>query len=314
MKTSKMLLVSLLSICLLIGISYEISRATVYISDYSDFPAYPYNTGVYWTPGLGFVGCGPTTGAMILGYFQNREGYSNLLTPPTPAGVDQGLATAKTLHGPGDHLGLYMQTGTDGFGGVYRIEPGLEGYVASRGPEIIGANIHNYSVDVMVHVSPIYGPGNPNGWNAYGPFGTSWTNDGNFWVQDISGNWHIDPALFRAWTAAKLAAGIPIFLTIDQDITEGGDHWVAMVGVDDTLDRYYYFDTIDTSEHWGPIIYADDTVGGGDHAITFLRTVELMDVITPIEDGNGKVPEPTTMLLIGSGLIGLWGFRKKFKK
>jgi hypothetical protein len=26
------------------------------------------------------------------------------------------------------------------------------------------------------------------------------------------------------------------------------------------------------------------------------------------------VPEPTTMLLLGFGLLGLWGFRKKFRK
>jgi hypothetical protein len=40
----------------------------------------------------------------------------------------------------------------------------------------------------------------------------------------------------------------------------------------------------------------------------------LVSGLTFVEVGGGKVPEPTTMILIGSGLLGLAGLRRKFKK
>jgi hypothetical protein len=61
---------------------------------------------------------------------------------------------------------------------------------------------------------------------------------------------------------------------------------------------------------WGEVEGIESTTNksfsAGDQAI-------LMSALGPRQE-IGTAPEPTTILLIGSGLIGLWGFRKKFKK
>ena len=64
----------------------------VYLNDFGKFPAYPYNTAAYMQNNA-YVGCGPTTGAMTLGYFEHAYFLQGLLANPI-AGVDEGLDTA----------------------------------------------------------------------------------------------------------------------------------------------------------------------------------------------------------------------------
>ncbi|MFC1569035.1 sugar-binding protein [bacterium] len=258
-----------LSLVLLTSLTIQRASSQEYIKDFSDFPKYPYNTVAYKQGGA-FVGCGPTTGAMIFGYFDHSYGLgaNGLLTSPV-TGVNEGLNTAWVLHGS-----QYMKTQSNGFGSVYDIKPGLENYADSRG----------YQVTVMAHASPYYtGPSDPNAsWlNDYGPYGTAWLNDGYFW-RDSGGSWWIDADDFCDFVDAKLSAGITIFLTIDTDEDRNGDHWVALVGYNKSTSQYAYYDTYSTSLQWADIHYCGAAGATKDNAISFLRSVSYEGSTGPV--------------------------------
>ena len=270
MKKKFLLKISILLFVLLISQSNIVLAAPVYIDSFADFPAYPYNIEAYKQDNR-FVGCGPTTGAMIFAYFQHRFSLTDLLDNPI-AGVNEGLETAWELH----HN--YMYTQADGFGSVYNIKPGLEGYAADRG----------HDVKVVAHADTAADP-TTSWYNDYGDYGDAWLNDGIFWIDLGGDNWDIDPDLFCDFIQPKLAAGIAIMLTVDSDEYEGGDHWVPCVGFDKENELYYFYDTYTTSIQSATIAYAEATPVAGDYAITFVRSIEFMDTGFT-EDFEGTFP------------------------
>ncbi|MBN1349286.1 hypothetical protein JXJ21_07745, partial [candidate division KSB1 bacterium] len=227
-----------------------------YIRHIVNFPAYPYNTDTYMLSGA-FLGCGPTTGAMIFGYFDHEFGSECLKSPVS--GVNEGLNTAWELH-----KSQYMNTGADGGSSKYKIKPGIETY----------AGDHWCRVRVTIHVSPT-NPPSSTAFDAYGSFGNAWLNDGFFWRTDGT-NWWIDPDDFCDFLSPKLDAGIPIFLTIDTDQNGGGDHWVPLIGYNRTDSRYMFYDTYDTFIHGGDIHYSHAPGPKKVNAIEVVRSVEFL--------------------------------------
>jgi hypothetical protein len=251
---------SILIIVLFLIQTSAVYAAPVYIHRVSDFPAYPYNTAAYMQGGR-LIGCGPTTGAMILAYFEHIYDLTGLLKSPV-AGTNEGLATAWELHYN------YMYTDASGFGSVYNIKPGLEDYAADRG----------HQIRVMAHAPTSADPAT-SWYNDYGTYGDAWMNDGFFWMDLGGDNWDIDPDLFCDFVEARLSEGIAVMLTVDSDGDGGGDHWVPCVGYNKASDLYYYYDTYSTTLGSATIDYCG-SAGAGLYGISFVRSIEYIYTYT----------------------------------
>jgi hypothetical protein len=307
-KTGKHAVQILAALCLIALCGQIAGASTIEIKDVNNFVPFAYNTSAYKSGGA-FVGCGPTTGAMILNYFQNEYSYSNLLTGGS------ALDTAWALHGS-----TYMDTNTDGFGSVLNIKPGMENYVANQSPEVIAGQTHDYSAQVTIHVGPTNNPPSST-YDAYGTFGDAWTNDATFYKYS-NNNWSIDPTAFYTQVSGWLSNGTAVWLTVNSETnyTSDGkrysDHWIPLIGVTDNGGsyQYEYYDTWDTSTHWADIQYLfDNTQTYDPFMINYVRTVEWTDQVTDIGPGPGTVPEQASFLLAGAGML-ILAVRKRLQK
>jgi hypothetical protein len=282
-------------------------------------PAYGYNTidgsGNGYDGLTGAIGCGPTTGAMIMEYWTNNG---------APGLITNSLADARLMGaGPDNPINttpLYMDTNNGGFGPSYQFQFGFESFAASRGYDF-NAAIHKNATD-----NPAVDQMAGSGWDMYTFSGPDQNifYDVNFWNTTT---WDIIDSAFIAFIKAEIDAGRPLSASVfgdpnfvpgtilDTGFTSGGaNHWMPIVGYDDVTNQWAGLNTWDNTLHWYDTTSAFfDTIPGGNYnipnmSIAFVRT---FDFVGPIEN---QIPEPSTFLLVGMGLAGVGLFRKRIKR
>lgn len=262
----------------LLGICQGLIAAQVTLPGFVGFGYNTYTT----TPGgqrigadgqPGVIGCGPTSGAMILNWFTS--------TGPAPGLIGNPLADARTMT-------TYMNTDNQGFGLPSAYQFGLERFASDRG----------YNVDALLHVSPGTSPAN---FPAY-TVGPDIAYDAPFWNNDGT----INDTAFLTFIGAEIDAGRPVGLTVDSDRNGGDDHWMVGVGYDTDTGMWAGYNTWDASLHWYDVQSAFDV--GNNMGIAFVRTYSFNG---STGGGNGVPESGTTAALLGLALMAICFFRRQ---
>jgi hypothetical protein len=217
----------------------------------SGVPEYPF-----------YHGCAPTSGGMVLGYWDGR-GFGSLVVGSndwsanqtniqnmiaTPQHIEDYVGTDDPSPHADNCLADFMDTSVDpnadGFTSYGRVDNGLEDYAAWRGYGAADATNTTYDVNAL--------------WD-----------DGTYWD------------LFRA----EIDAERPVLFNADSDADGTADHCVAGIGYDDATGEYIYLDPNAS----GPQRAAFARAAGGQSFGLRATTVFA-------------APEPATLALVGGGV------------
>lgn len=276
-------------------------------------PAYPYNTidasGNGYDGLTGAIGCGPTTGAMIMDYWTNH-GAPNLITNPLADARLMGAGPGNTVH-PNPPYPTYMDIKNNGDGPSHLFQFGFVKFAASRG----------YDFKAVIHVytdanKPLSSYQSLSSWSMYTYSGSNQNilGDASFWNP---ATWQINPAAFIAFIKSEIDAGRPLSASVfqkgegsvapgtivDTGLTPdkgGATHWMPIVGYNDVTNQWAGLNTWDNSVHWYTPTSAFYNMKPGDPhlwvphmSIAYVRTFHFVGPI-----GGNIPPSPPSNLKV----------------